>query len=230
MWGRLGPAYSPHELWDAVDEQRIIELRGTLVAEDIALCRAEMAEWSGAGGVRGWKLTQSECVKTNNACRRDILEGLRAGGPLPEAELPDTCVQPWASTGWNKNQNIKLILASWCSEGRSRPPAGRDATGCGTWRPASTPTTRRSRSRRRCGCATRLSGSPPAVATRRLRCWGQRRSVSRAFAEQDEGPAGHDPEEQPLRPGPDYDAGPVTVSRSVPVGMRGGRIHAAPLC
>ena len=111
VWSRLGSAYSPHELWDAVDEQRIIELRGTLrVAEDIALYRAEMAEWPGAGEVRGYKRAQSDWVTTNNACRRDILERLRADGPLHAADLPDTCVKPWSSTGWNNNQNIKMML------------------------------------------------------------------------------------------------------------------------
>jgi len=111
VWSRLGSSYSSQDLWDAVDEQRIIELRGTLrVAEDIALYRAEMAEWPGAGEVRGCKRAQSEWVRTNNACRRDILERLRADGPLRAAQLPDTCVQPWASTGWNNNQNIKMML------------------------------------------------------------------------------------------------------------------------
>ena len=125
VWSRLGSSYSPHELWDAVDEQRIIELRGTLrVAEDIALYRAEMAEWPGTGEVRGWKLAQSEWVKANNACRRDILERLRADGPLPAAELPDTCVQPWASSGWNNNQNIKMMLGFLVQRGEVAAAGG----------------------------------------------------------------------------------------------------------
>jgi uncharacterized protein YcaQ len=111
VWSRLGSAYSPKELWDAVDEQRLIELRGTLrVAEDIALYRAEMAEWPGSGEVSGWKESQRQWVMANNACRRDILERLRADGPLPKSELPDTCVKPWASTGWNNNKNVTMLL------------------------------------------------------------------------------------------------------------------------
>ena len=44
LWSRLGSAFDPQELWDAVDEQRLIELHQTLrVPEDIALFRAEMA-------------------------------------------------------------------------------------------------------------------------------------------------------------------------------------------
>ena len=80
------------------------------VAEDIALYRAEMAEWPGTGEVRGYKQAQSDWVTTNNGCRRDILERLRADGPLHAADLPDTCVKPWSSSGWNNNQNIKMML------------------------------------------------------------------------------------------------------------------------
>ncbi len=111
VWSRLGSGYSPRELWDAVDEQRLIELRGTLrPAEDLALYRAEMAEWPGTGEVRGWKQHQSDWVTANNACRRDILDRLRADGPLPLRELPDTCVKPWASSGWNNNKNLTMML------------------------------------------------------------------------------------------------------------------------
>jgi uncharacterized protein YcaQ len=111
VWSRLGSAYSSRELWEAVDEQRLIELRGTLrVPEDLALYRAEMAEWPGTGDVRPWKLSQNEWVKANNACRLDILDRLRADGPLRLSDLPDTCVKPWASSGWNNNKNVQMLL------------------------------------------------------------------------------------------------------------------------
>ncbi len=111
VWSRLGSAYSPTELWDAVDELSLIELRGALrPAEDIALYRAEMEEWPGVGEVRPWRLHNLDWVMTNNDCRRDILERLRADGPLPKSDLPDTCVQPWASSGWNNNKNVTMML------------------------------------------------------------------------------------------------------------------------
>ncbi len=111
LWSRLGSAFSPDELWDAVDEQRIVELRGTLrPAEDIALYRAEMEAWPGTGDVSAWRLAQSAWVEANNGCRRDILERLRADGPLRLRDLPDTCVKPWKSSGWNDNQNVKMLM------------------------------------------------------------------------------------------------------------------------
>jgi uncharacterized protein YcaQ len=125
LWSRLGSAYSPDELWDAVDEQRLIELRGTLrVADDLALYRAEMADWPGTGDVRGWKQAQAEWVRTNNACRRDILGLLRTDGPLPLSALPDTCVQPWASSGWNNNKNVQMMLGFLVQKGEVAAAGG----------------------------------------------------------------------------------------------------------
>ena len=97
---------------DAVDEQRLIEFRGTLrPADGLALYRSEMAEWPGIGELRDWQEYQRDWVKANDACRRDVLERLRADGPLPARDLPDTCVQPWRSTGWNNDKNRAVMLS-----------------------------------------------------------------------------------------------------------------------
>jgi uncharacterized protein YcaQ len=111
LWSRLGPAYSPQELRDALEGQTLIEFRGTVrPAEDLALYRAEMAEWPGSGELRDWQAYRRDWVTTNNGCRQDILERLRADGPLPTRELPDTCVKAWASSGWNDNRNLAMML------------------------------------------------------------------------------------------------------------------------
>jgi uncharacterized protein YcaQ len=111
VWSRLGSAYSPQQLRDAVDQQSLIELRSTLrPAEDLVLYRAEMAEWPGTGELRDWQELRRDWVTANGACRRDILARLRADGPSPSRELPDTCVRPWASTGWTNNKNVTVML------------------------------------------------------------------------------------------------------------------------
>jgi uncharacterized protein YcaQ len=110
LWSRLGSAYSPQDLRDAVDEQRLIELRGAVrPAEDLALYRAEMAQWP-ANEPHGWQDYRRDWVAVNNACRLDILDRLRADGPLAKRDLPDTCVKPWVSSGWNKNRNVTMML------------------------------------------------------------------------------------------------------------------------
>lgn len=112
LWSRIGPAYDPSELQEALDQQTILDYRMTLrVAEDLALYRAEMAEWPGTGDdVKGWKKANRQWVDDNEGCRQDILALLRTDGPLTASELPDTCVRPWRSSGWNNNRNITMML------------------------------------------------------------------------------------------------------------------------
>jgi len=109
-WSRLGASYSPAELSGALQELRLIDLRGMIrPGADLALYRAEMAEWRESGQV-GWRRAQTEWVAANEACRQDILERLRGDGPLTARELPDTCAVPWKSSGWNNNRNVAMML------------------------------------------------------------------------------------------------------------------------
>ena len=125
MWSRLGSAFDPEELWDALDQQRLIELQQTLrVPEDLALFRAEMAEWPGHGRLRGWQEEVRDWVTVNNDCRRDILDRLRADGPLPTSELPDTCLVPWNSSGWNDNRNVRMMLDKLVQRGEVAAAGG----------------------------------------------------------------------------------------------------------
>ncbi len=111
LWSRMGSSYAPATLRAALEDGTVIDLRGMLrPSEDVALYRAEMAAWPGAGKVRSYKAAQRDWVETNDACRRDILRRLRMSGPLAAGELPDTCAKPWASSGWNNNKNVVMLL------------------------------------------------------------------------------------------------------------------------
>jgi uncharacterized protein YcaQ len=111
LWSRLGSSYSPAQLSDAIDEQALLELHGMLrPPEDLALYRAEMAEWPGRPPLRDWQEGLREWVDVNNGCRLDILARLRADGPLTARELPDTCVIPWRSSGWTNNRNVMRMI------------------------------------------------------------------------------------------------------------------------
>jgi uncharacterized protein len=109
-WSRLGSGYSGAELAAALADRTLIELRGMIrPAEDLALYRAEMAEWA-RGEVPAWQ-GALDWVKANDAFRRDILGRLWADGPLPARELPDAaCTVPWRSTGWNNNRNTGQMI------------------------------------------------------------------------------------------------------------------------
>ncbi|GEK20359.1 DNA glycosylase AlkZ-like family protein [Cellulomonas xylanilytica] len=126
LWSRIGSAYDPRELEDALDQQSILEYRGTLrVADDLALYRAEMAAFPGTGDrVKDWQRSNRQWVADNEGCRQDILEILRADGPLPISALPDTCVRPWKSTGWNNNRNVQMLLGIMVQMGDVAPAGG----------------------------------------------------------------------------------------------------------
>jgi uncharacterized protein len=109
LWSRLGSAYDPEELAAALHHRVLVELRGMIrPAEDIALYTAEMAEWPGPDP-KPWKRAQATWVTDNDACRRDVLARL-ADGPKHTRELPDTCVRPWRSSGWNDDRNVAQLL------------------------------------------------------------------------------------------------------------------------
>jgi uncharacterized protein YcaQ len=117
-WTRLGSSYSPDHLRAALADRTLVEL-GSLVrpAEDVALYRDAMAHWPGTGPLKGWQLQRRDWVAANDACRRDILQRLEVEGPLPSRELPDTCVRPWASTGWTNNKNVTQLLELMAQRG-----------------------------------------------------------------------------------------------------------------
>jgi uncharacterized protein len=117
-WSRLGSSYCPGDLRAALDDRQLIEL-GALVrpAEDLALYRAEMAQWPGDGELKDWQEYRRDWVAANDRCRRDILGRLRDGGPLPSRELPDTCTRPWGSAGWTNNKNLTQLLEFMAQRG-----------------------------------------------------------------------------------------------------------------
>jgi uncharacterized protein YcaQ len=125
LWSRFGSSFSAQELWDAVDEQRLIALHQTLRApDDLTLFRAEMAAWAGDDDLGDWQQGSRAWVMANNACRLDILERLRADGPLPASELPDTCEVPWRSSGWNNNRNLRMMLDQLVERGEIAAAGG----------------------------------------------------------------------------------------------------------
>ena len=112
-WSRLGSAYSPAQLTEAVTNRQLIELQAMIrPAEDMALYRADMAARLSLprNELPAWRASVRDWVDANDACRRDILGRLERSGPLPSRELPDTCVVPWKSTGWTNNRNVTQML------------------------------------------------------------------------------------------------------------------------
>lgn len=104
-WSRLGSVYRPAQLQQALEQDRTLFEHNALVRpmSDLGLYLAGAADWPSREGARAW-------LRDNDSFRRDILDRLAGSGPLTSRDIPDTCVVPWASTGWTNNRNVTQML------------------------------------------------------------------------------------------------------------------------
>jgi uncharacterized protein len=105
LWSRLGSAYEPAQLQQALEQDRTLFEFNALVRPigDLGLYLAGAADWPSYEDRRAW-------LRDNDSFRRDILDRLGSSGPLTSRDIPDTCVVPWASTGWTNNRNVTQML------------------------------------------------------------------------------------------------------------------------
>src|SRR5688500_3597517 len=103
-WSRLGSAYQPEQLRQALADRTLFE-HNALVrpVSDLGLYLAGAADWPSYEHTRNW-------IRDNDRFRRDILDLLGSSGPMPSRDIPDTAVVPWASTGWTNNRNVTQML------------------------------------------------------------------------------------------------------------------------
>ena len=104
-WSRLGSAYQPDDLKQAVEEDRTLFEHNALIRpmSDVGLYLAGADDWPPYERTRAW-------LRDNDRFRRDILDLLGGSGPITSRDIPDTCVVPWASTGWTNNRNVTQML------------------------------------------------------------------------------------------------------------------------
>src|SRR6266496_1457547 len=104
-WSRLGSAYEPDHLRQALEEDRTLFERDALVRPigDLGLHLAGAAAWPDYERTRVW-------LRENDRFRRDVLDLLGSSGPLTSREIPDTSLVPWASSGWTNNRNVTQML------------------------------------------------------------------------------------------------------------------------
>jgi uncharacterized protein YcaQ len=104
-WSRLGPAYEPADLKQALEQDRTLFEHNALVRpmRDVGLYLAGAADWPSWERTRAW-------LEANDSFRRDIVERLTGSGALTSREIPDTAVVPWASSGWTNNRNVTQML------------------------------------------------------------------------------------------------------------------------
>jgi hypothetical protein len=111
LWSRLGSSFRPEHLHDAVGRGDLVEFRGIIrTREDFSLFCAEIEQWADGSTLTGWQKKTRDWLDANAQCRRDILDHLAVAGPLPAKEIPDSCVVPWKSSGWNHQRNVGQML------------------------------------------------------------------------------------------------------------------------
>jgi uncharacterized protein len=105
-WSRLGSAYRPASLQQALEQDRTLFEHNATVRPmaDLGLYLAGAGNWPAYDKQRTW-------LHANDAFRRDILARLGASGPLNSRDIPDTAAVPWPSTGWTNNRNVTQMLA-----------------------------------------------------------------------------------------------------------------------
>jgi hypothetical protein len=104
-WSRIGNQYRPGHLREAVEVDRTLFELDALIRpiSDLPIHRARMAAAPARKEARAW-------LEANDRFRRDILDLLKASGPLLSRDIPDTAAQPWESTGWTNNRNVTQML------------------------------------------------------------------------------------------------------------------------
>jgi uncharacterized protein YcaQ len=104
-WSRLGSSYQPEDLKRAVEQDRTLFELDAMVRpmSDLGLYLAGAGDWPSYETTRAW-------LRDNDRFRRDILRLLGSSGPMTSRDIPDTCVVPWASTGWTNNRNVTQML------------------------------------------------------------------------------------------------------------------------
>jgi uncharacterized protein YcaQ len=123
-WSRLGRAYGPVQLQEALERDRTLfehrsqptdtepPLAMLRPMADLGLFLADMVGWLDSGTRRG------EWVRSNDAFRRRILDLLRESGPLASRAIPDTSLVAWQSSGWTNDRNVTQMLEFLASGGQ----------------------------------------------------------------------------------------------------------------
>jgi uncharacterized protein YcaQ len=104
-WSRLGSAYQPADLVQALEKDRSLFEYNALVRPmgDLGLYVARSTGPRSGGRADRW-------LQENDSFRRDVLDRLADSGPVTSREIPDTSVVPWASSGWTNNRNVTQML------------------------------------------------------------------------------------------------------------------------
>ncbi|HJR95641.1 MAG TPA: crosslink repair DNA glycosylase YcaQ family protein [Gaiellaceae bacterium] len=122
-WTRMGAAYRPEQLTEALELDRTLyEVRAYVrPTADLGLYLESMAAWPYAKDDKRYSPPPGPIaqrwLEKNESFRQDVLRRLRESGPLMSRDIHDTSVVPWQSSGWTGNRNVTQMLEFLNSRG-----------------------------------------------------------------------------------------------------------------
>src|SRR4051812_8402546 len=112
LWSRLGSSYRREGVKQAPEQDRTLFELDAVIRPGGDLC----LYLAGADAVPDYERSRV-WFRDNDRFRRDVLKVLKKSGPLASREIPDTCVVPWASSGWTNDRNVTQMLEFLISRG-----------------------------------------------------------------------------------------------------------------
>jgi uncharacterized protein YcaQ len=111
-WSRLGSSFQPAHLQQALEQDRTLFEHDAMVRpmDDLRLYLAEMETFPRYDKQRDW-------LRANDRFQRDVVDLLRASGPLLSRDVPDTSQVSWPSTGWTNDRNVTQMLEFLAARG-----------------------------------------------------------------------------------------------------------------
>src|SRR4051812_40066814 len=112
LWSRLGSSYRREGLKQAPEQGRTLFEVDAVIRPGGGPC----LYLAGADAFPDYERSRV-WFRDNDRFRRDVLKVLKKSGPLASREIPDTCVVPWASSGWTNDRNVTQMLEFLISRG-----------------------------------------------------------------------------------------------------------------
>ena len=113
LWSRIGWSYEAGQLRKAVEGDRLLfEFAGTFRPVSLLpLLLPEMRRWPQRESSRQW-------LEANARFRDDVVARLRAEGPLPAGQIPDTAAVSRPPDGWSGSSQVPHMLEFLMRQGR----------------------------------------------------------------------------------------------------------------
>src|SRR6188472_3897550 len=111
-WSRMGGAYEPAQLQQALERDRTLfehRAQDTEIEPALAMVRpmADLGLYLADMAASPFeRQRRREWMRANDGFRRRVLDVLRTSGPLQSRDIPDTSEVPWESTGWTHDRNV----------------------------------------------------------------------------------------------------------------------------